>query len=79
MFLIQANCAAAEPLVGDAVHQCYARQVELVRELLGPDEAAIREWFGAGMLDNVVIALGLPNIDERWARTLCGPSIGQPG
>ena len=72
LFLMQANCAAGEPLVGDAVRSCYARQVELVRELLGADEEAVRRWFGAGMLDNVVIALGLADVDEPWARTLSG-------
>lgn len=72
MFLMQANCAADEPLVGDAVRLCYARQVELVRGLLGADEEAVRQWFGAGMLDNVVTALGLADIDEPWACTLSG-------
>ncbi|OZM75792.1 TetR/AcrR family transcriptional regulator [Pseudonocardia sp. MH-G8] len=72
MFLMQANCAADEPLVGDAARSCYARQTELVRELLGNDEEAVRQWFGAGMLANVVTALGLPDIDEPWARTLSG-------
>ncbi len=72
MFLMHANCAADEPLVGDAVRRCYAKQVELVRELLGPDTEAIRQWFGAGMLDNVVVALDLSAVDEPWARTLRG-------
>lgn len=73
MFLMHANCAADEPLVGDAVRLCYAKQVELVRELLGSDEEAIRQWFGAGMLDNVVTALHLAEVDEPWARTLSAP------
>lgn len=73
MFLMHANCAADEPLVGDAVRRCYAKQVELVRELLGSDEEAIRQWFGAGMLDNVVTALHLADVDEPWARTLSAP------
>lgn len=72
MFLMQANCAAGEPLVGDAVRACYAKQVEIVRELLGSDDAAIRQWFGAGMLDNVTTTLGLDEVDEPWARTLSG-------
>ncbi|WP_232021572.1 MULTISPECIES: TetR/AcrR family transcriptional regulator [Pseudonocardia] len=79
MFLMHANCAADEPLVGDAVRACYARQVELVRELIGPDETAVRQWFGAGMLDNVVVALDLTGIDEPWARTLSGSTTsGSP-
>ena len=72
MFLMHANCAADEPLVGDAVRWCYAKQVEQLRDLLGSDEEAMRQWFGAGMLDNVVIALNLSDVDEPWARTLSG-------
>jgi AcrR family transcriptional regulator len=72
MFLMHANCAAGEPLVGDAVRSCYAKQVELVREFLGADDEAVRQWFGAGMLDNVITALGLADIHEPWARTLSG-------
>jgi len=68
-FLMHANCAAVEPLVGEAVRRCYAKQVDTVRELLGDDDA-VRHWFGAGMLDNVVAVLGLADIDEPWARVL---------
>ncbi|MEU4560522.1 TetR/AcrR family transcriptional regulator [Actinoplanes sp. NPDC023936] len=70
-FLMHANCAADEPLVGDAVRWCYAKQVELVSKLLGSDEA-VRQWFAAGMLENVTLALGLADIDEPWARILNG-------
>jgi hypothetical protein len=63
------HCAAGEPLVGQAVRRCYAKQVDTVRRLLGDDEA-VRRWFGAGMLDNVVAVLGLGDIDEPWAHVL---------
>ena len=68
-FLMHANCAAGEPLVGEAVRRCYAKQVDTVRQLLGDDDA-VRHWFGAGMLDNVVAVLGLADIDEPWAHVL---------
>ncbi|MEU1628416.1 TetR/AcrR family transcriptional regulator [Streptomyces sp. NPDC020096] len=68
-FLMHANCAVGEPLVGQAVRRCYAKQVDTVRQLLGDDEA-VRRWFGAGMLDNVVAVLGLADIDEPWAHVL---------
>ncbi|WP_250573532.1 TetR/AcrR family transcriptional regulator [Nonomuraea sediminis] len=70
-FLMHANCAAGEPLVGQAVRRCYAKQVDTVRQLLGDDDA-VRRWFGAGMLDNVVAVLGLADIDEPWAHVLTG-------
>ncbi|MFI6011276.1 TetR/AcrR family transcriptional regulator [Streptomyces sp. NPDC051243] len=68
-FLMHANCAVGEPLVAQAVRRCYAKQVDTVRQLLGDDEA-VRRWFGAGMLDNVVAVLGLADIDEPWAHVL---------
>lgn len=70
MFLMHANCAADEPIVGDAVRDCYAKQVEMVSDLYGFDAESTRRWFGAGMLDNVVRALRLREIDEPWARTM---------
>ena len=73
-FLMQANCAADEPLVAEAVRECYARQVLLVAEILNHDDEAVRHWFGAGMLENVTSILGLADVDEPWARTLSGSS-----
>jgi AcrR family transcriptional regulator len=73
-FLMHANCAADEPLVGDAVRRCYAKQVRLVGETFGFDDTATRQWFAAGMLENVVTALHLDDIDEPWARTMSGRS-----
>ncbi|GHH27514.1 hypothetical protein [Streptomyces lanatus] len=64
-----APAAAGEPLVAQAVRRCYAKQVDTVRQLLGDDDA-VRRWFGAGLLDNVVAVLGLADIDEPWARVL---------
>lgn len=69
-FLMHANCAAGEPLVRDAVRRCYAKQVDIVRQLLRGDDEAVRRWFGAGMVDNVAFTLDLPNVDEPWARVL---------
>lgn len=71
-FLMHANCAVDEPVIREAVLECYARQVELVTELLGGDERAVRAWFASGMLDNVVVALGLIELDAPWAQTLSG-------
>jgi AcrR family transcriptional regulator len=71
-FLMQANCATDEPVVRDAVCACYAKQTELVCQLLGGDADAVRQWFGAGMLENVSTVLGLGDLDEPWARILSG-------
>jgi AcrR family transcriptional regulator len=71
-FLMHANCAAGEPLVRAAVRRCYAKQVDTVQTLFHADEEAVRRWLGAGMVDNVVVTLGLGDIDEPWARVLSG-------
>jgi AcrR family transcriptional regulator len=70
-FLMQANCATEEPIVANAVRACYAKQVMVVSEHIRSDEA-VRQWFGDGMLANVVASLGLADVNEPWARTLSG-------
>jgi AcrR family transcriptional regulator len=71
-FLMQASCATEEPVIRDAVRACYANQVMLVCDLLDGDQDAVRQWFGAGMLGNVVAALALSDIAEPWAAILSG-------
>ncbi len=71
-FLMHANCATDEPIIADAVRSCYAKQFDVVAGLMHRDEEAIRQWFGAGMLQNVVIALQLNEVDSEWARVLAG-------
>jgi AcrR family transcriptional regulator len=71
-FLMHANCATDEPVIRDAVRACYAQQVTLVHELLDGDQDAVRRWFGAGMLENVVATLDLADVAEPWATTLAG-------
>lgn len=69
-FLMQASCATEEPVIREAVRACYARQVELVCTLLDDDHEAVRRWFRAGMLENVVAALDLSELTEPWAEIL---------
>jgi AcrR family transcriptional regulator len=70
-FLMQANCVD-EPVIRDAVRACYAVQVSTVSARLGGNQQAVRDWFAAGMLDNVVASLGLAELHDEWARTLSG-------
>ena len=71
LFLMQANCVD-EPVIRDAVRACYAAQVSTVSARLDGNRQAVRDWFAAGMLDNVVASLGLAELDTEWARTLSG-------
>jgi AcrR family transcriptional regulator len=73
-FLMQASCATEEPVIREAVRACYAGQVMLVHGLLDGDDDAVRQWFGAGMLENIVTTLSLTDIAEPWAVVLSGGS-----
>lgn len=72
LMLMQANCAAGEPRIADALRHCYAVQVDFVREASNADDDQIRAMFGAGLLANVSAALDLDRIAEPWARILSG-------
>ncbi|WP_200933657.1 hypothetical protein [Pseudarthrobacter sp. MEB009] len=52
--------------------------MELVGHLLDNNDEAIRQWFGAGMLQNVVTTLGLAAIDKPWARAMSGTCATAP-
>lgn len=68
--LMQANCAAAEPAIGRAVRDCYAKQVEYVRAVTGATQRQIQDFFARGFLCNAVVAMDAEDVDAPWARTL---------
>jgi AcrR family transcriptional regulator len=67
---LHAQCAAREPAIGDAVRAEYARTVEYVRAASGGTDEAIQQFFAIGALCHLVVAIGGPAVDARWARTL---------
>jgi hypothetical protein len=67
---MQAQCAAREPAIGDAIRDGYARLVEYVRAASGAADAEVQEFFARGMLCHLLVAIGVPQVDARWARTL---------
>ncbi len=72
MLLMQANCAAGEPVIRDALRACYAKQVEFFRTSSGASDAEIRQLFGLNLLANVMTALHSDEVDAPWARVLDG-------
>lgn len=73
-FLLQANCALDEGDIEVALRRCYAKQVRTLQSAAPratPED--IRRIFGANLLSNVVLGLGLQTSDEDWARVLTGP------
>lgn len=73
-FLLQANCAADEPHVAEALRRCWAKQVETLQAASGASPEDVRRILGAEMLANAVHGLGLSSIDETWAKVLTGRS-----
>ncbi|HEX6340234.1 TetR/AcrR family transcriptional regulator [Umezawaea sp.] len=70
MILVHAQCCAAEPVIGEAVRRCYAKQVEHVRAVSGASDEQIRRYFADALLSNVVVAIDATAVDAPWARTL---------
>jgi AcrR family transcriptional regulator len=70
LVLMQATCAASEPAIRDAIHACYAREVEYVRAVSGATDEDIQHFFARGFLGNALIAMGAYEVDAPWARTL---------
>jgi AcrR family transcriptional regulator len=46
----------------------------LIDEQLGLDEEAVRQFFSAGMMINVMTAIDLLSIPDHWAQSFCPPS-----
>jgi AcrR family transcriptional regulator len=70
LLLTQAQCAAHEPAIGDAVRTEYARLVEYVRAASGGSDQEIQAFFATGALCGVLVAIEAMSVDARWARTL---------
>jgi AcrR family transcriptional regulator len=70
MILLHAQCSAGEPVIGEAVRTCYAKQVEYARATSGASDEQLRRHFADGLLSNVVVAIDATSVDAPWARTL---------
>jgi AcrR family transcriptional regulator len=73
MILLHAQGSASDPVIGEAVRNCYAKQVEYIRAVTGASDDQIRSYFADALLKNVVIAIDATTIDAPWARTLRAP------
>ncbi len=72
-FLLQANCALDEEEIAAALRRCYAKQVRTLEAAApGVSGEQVRAIFGANLLANVIVGLGLHTSDDGWARSLSG-------
>ena len=62
--------ACNDPEVCAVVRAGYGRLVEFVGQASGADPATVTRFFGAGMLLNVIAAMGLLDAEEPWALRL---------
>ncbi|MFF5054332.1 TetR/AcrR family transcriptional regulator [Micromonospora sp. NPDC000663] len=72
MILLHAQGCAGEPVIGEAIRACYAKQVEYVRAVSGGSDEQLRRYFADGLLSNVLVAIDALTLDAPWARTLRG-------
>lgn len=70
MLFTQAQCAAHEPAIGEALRSEYSRLVEYVRAASGGTDAEIQLFFARGTLCHLLVAIKAPSVDARWAQTL---------
>jgi AcrR family transcriptional regulator len=70
---LQAYAAADEPAIRDATRAGFGELYELVGRLSGADADTLRNWFGIGMLLNVLAAMGVDKDTTPWAAHLVPP------
>ncbi|WP_329238954.1 TetR/AcrR family transcriptional regulator [Actinoallomurus sp. NBC_01490] len=71
MVQLHAQCAAvSEPAIRETVQTAYARLVEYVRGVSGAADGEIQRFFATGALCQLVVTVGVEQVDAPWARTL---------
>jgi AcrR family transcriptional regulator len=71
---LHAFAACDDEQVRDEMRRGFARLVELVEHESGADPEQVREFFGQGMLLNVLAAMRAQESDAHWAEVLLGPA-----
>ena len=67
---LQAQAAASEPEVQDALRHGFAGLLDMVERASGASPQRIQQFFARGMLCNVSAAMQIYGLDEHWARVL---------
>ena len=67
---LQAQAAASEPEVRDALRRGFAGLLEMVERVSGASPRRVQQFFARGMLCNVSAALQIYGLDEHWAQVL---------
>ena len=67
---LQAQAAASEPEVRDALRRGFAGLLDMTERASGASPQRVQQFFGRGMLCNVSAAMQIYDLDEHWARVL---------
>jgi len=73
---LQAYAACDDEDVRAATRRGFRDVWYTVERLSGADVDAIRQFYAAGMLWNVITAMQLEDVDERWAQLVCQQGRG---
>lgn len=71
--------ASSDPEVQAAARECYGRLWRTSEQASGADPERLRMFFAMGMLWNVAVALGLPELGEPWAKAIMDDSSVRTG
>jgi AcrR family transcriptional regulator len=67
---LQGQAAASEPVVRDELRNGFRMLYEMVEREWDASPAEIQAFFAHGMLCNVIAAMQIGDLDERWANVL---------
>jgi len=67
---LQAQAAASEPEVRDALRRGFAGLLDMTERASGASPREVQRFFARGMLCNVSAAMQIYGLDEHWARVL---------
>jgi AcrR family transcriptional regulator len=73
---LQAQAAATEPEVRDALRRGFADLLDMAERGSGASPQDIQRFFARGMLCNVSAAMEIYGLDEHWARVLVSADAG---
>ena len=67
---LQGQAAASEPVVRDKLRHGFRMLYEMVEREWAASAAEMQAFFAHGMLCNVIAAMQIEDLDERWAEVL---------
>jgi AcrR family transcriptional regulator len=70
MLQVHAQSASDVPEIRDATRRGISSIVAVARELSGGTQAQVQQFIALGQLCHLIVAAGIDEVDEPWARTL---------